>query len=166
MESIPPQDEVNAAGDGPAPGPPTVGQLMSPAPDGVGEFMSVVAVARRMRALGIVSVPICADDKRFLGMVSHRDIVEQCVADGQRPSAVAAGSLLGDPQPTVSPGRIADRTVLALILSQQLGEIPVVEDGRLVGLISVADMAAQLFDDTDLLDDTDEFWLPDSANGT
>lgn len=166
MESHHPQDGVNAAGGGPGAGAQTVGQLMTPAPDGIGEFMSVVAVARRMRALGIASVPICADDNRFLGMVSHRDIVEQCVADGQSPSAVAAGSLLGDPQPTVSPGRKADRTVLALILSQQLGELPVVEDGRLVGLITVADMAAPLFDDTDLLDGTDDLWLSDSANGS
>ena len=138
---------------------------MTPAPDGIGEFMSVVAVARRMRALGIAAVPVCADDNTFLGMLTHRDIVEQCVADGQSPSAVPAGSLLGDPQPTIGPERIADRTVLSLIMGQQLAEMPVVENGRLVGLISVADMAAPLFDDTDLLDDTDGLWLSDSANG-
>jgi CBS domain-containing protein len=145
---------------------------MSTPPGSIGEFMSVVAVARRMRALATTSVPVCDDNNRFLGMLTHRDIVEQCVADGQIPSAMAAGALLPTTQPTVSPRQNADRTVLALILSQQLGELPVVDGGRLVGLITVADLAAPMFEDPDLLDDTDLLdesdggWLSDTANGS
>ena len=168
MTPLPPHDRSEAADHLRMVGAAiaTVGELMSPPPDPIGEFMSVVAVARRMRALGATSLPVCDHNNRFLGMLAHRDIVEQCVADGQIPSAVAAGSLLATVQPTLGPQQSADRTVLSLVLSQQLGELPVVEDGELVGLITVADLAASMFDDPDLLDENDDAWLSDTANGS
>jgi len=143
-----------------------VRDVMSPPPPVVLGSEPVMIAAQQLRAQRAAAVPIRGDNNRFLGMLSHRDIVEQCVADGQIPSAVAAGSLLATVQPTLGPQQSADRTVLSLVLSQQLGELPVVEDGELVGLITVADLAASMFDDPDLLDENDDAWLSDTANGS
>jgi len=143
----------------------TVRQLMTDAPQSVTDMDGVVLVARRMRALGLTAVPVCSVQGEFLGMLSDRDIIERCVADCQDPRVVSAGSLLSGPQPVIEPSLMADATVLALILAQPSAELPVVEKGRLIGVLTIADIAASLIDD-EAADDAYDLWRPDSADPT
>src|ERR1700712_3505733 len=93
-----------------------VRDLMAPAPPAADQFDTVVDAARRLLAAAIAHVPVTDERLLFLGMVSDRDIIERCVADGQNPSLVTVGSLVRPGQSTIDPGRIADRTVLAMIV--------------------------------------------------
>jgi CBS domain-containing protein len=137
--------------------PPTVRQLMSPAPPGIDQFETVMAAARRMRASGAVSIPVSDECALFLGMLSDRDIVERCVADGHDPRAVTVGWLLPQQQPMIDPDRVVDAAVLAMIVRRPLAELPVVENGVLIGMISVADAAVPLLDDEFTEPDVDGF---------
>jgi predicted transcriptional regulator len=107
----------NAAGDLSAGNSLRVRALMAPAPPGVDQFDSVVDAARRMRAAAISAVPVTDERRRFLGMLSDRDIIERCVADARNPNGVTAGSLISPGQPTIDPDRIADAAVLAMIVA-------------------------------------------------
>ena len=136
---------------------PTVRQLMSPPPPSIDQFETVMAAARRMRASGAVSIPVSDECSLFIGMLSDRDIIERCVADGHNPQAVTVGWLLPRQQPVIDPDRAADAAVLAMIVRQPLAELPVVENGALIGMITVADAAVPLFDGGAADSDLDDF---------
>src|SRR6478609_286536 len=123
--------------------------LMTPAQPCLKESESVVLAARRMRALGVSAIPVSGSEDGFIGMLSVRDIVERCVADAQDPRAVSVGSLVLDRQQTVNADHPADATVLSLVLRQPLGQLPVVDNGVLVGVITLAGIASLLIDDPD-----------------
>jgi CBS domain-containing protein len=141
--------------------PATVRQLMSPAPPSIDQFETVMAAARRMRASGAAAIPVSDECALFVGMLSDRDIVERCVADGHDPRAVTVGWLLRAQQPMIDPDRAVDAAVLAMIIRQPLAELPVVENGVLVGMVSVADAVAPLLDDETPESDLDGFWPSD-----
>jgi CBS domain-containing protein len=50
-----------------------------------------------MRELGVGSMPICGEDDRLAGIITDRDIVVQCVADGGDPSSTEVDKLGGKP---------------------------------------------------------------------
>jgi predicted transcriptional regulator len=122
-------------------------QLMAPALTCLDESDSVVLAARRMRALGVSSVPVAGAHNGFIGMVFERDIVEHCVAAAADPREMCVGALVQGSQPAVEVDRVADAAVLGLVLRQPLGMLPVVDGGVLVGVITLAGIAAHLIDD-------------------
>ena len=151
----------NEASAPPDVAPPTVRRLMSPAPPSIDQFETAMAAARRMRASGAVSIPVSDECALFLGMLSDRDIVERCVADGHNPRAVTVGWLVAAQQTVIDPDRVVDAAVLAMIVRQPLAELPVVENGVLVGVLSVADAAVPLLDGDTAESDLDDFWPSD-----
>jgi CBS domain-containing protein len=124
-------------------------QLMTPAQPCLNEAASVVLAARRMRALGVSSIPVSGSGDDFIGMLSQRDIVERCVADAKDPRSISVGSLVQCCEQTVSADHPADATVLSLVLRHPQGQVPVVDNGVLVGVITLAGIASLLIDDRD-----------------
>ena len=61
--------------------------IMSGGTECVGENETLVDAARKMRDLDIGSLPICGEDNRLKGMLTDRDIVVKCIADGGDPSS-------------------------------------------------------------------------------
>ena len=56
--------------------------IMHPGAECIGEGDSVAAAAQKMRDLGVGSLPICGADDRLHGILTGRDIVLRCVAEG------------------------------------------------------------------------------------
>ena len=137
-----------------------VRELMSPPPACVDQFETVMDAARRMRASGAVRIAVSDEREMFLGMLSDRDIVERCVAEGRDPKALTIGSLLQPPRPVIDPDRVADTAILAMVVRQPLAELPVVQNGLLVGVLGLADIAVPLLDGDADESDLDGFWQP------
>lgn len=135
-------------------------QLMAPALTCLSYSDSVVQAARRMRALGVSSVPVCSDENDFIGMVFERDIVEHCVAAALDPRVMPVGSLVQQPQHSVDAHQTADSQVLGLVLRQPFGMLPVLDHGVLVGVITMAGIAAHLIEDGDLDTTMSKLWWP------
>jgi CBS domain-containing protein len=129
--------------------PSTVRDLMAPRPSSIDHLDTIVAAARRMRASGLVAIPVTGADGLFLGMLSDRDIVEQCVAAGLDPATTQVISIFQAGQTTIRPDRIVDAAVMLQIAQYATAELPVVENGRLVGMLSIADVAIPLLGDLD-----------------
>jgi CBS domain-containing protein len=127
----------------------TVGDLMGPPFPSVHHAESVVAAARRLRAHAVPTVPVQGDNGELLGMLSARAIVDRWVADARDPRTTSAGSLIGSPGPAVRPDDEAGFTVLNLILGLSEPVLPVVEEGQLVGLITLDVLADHLVDTFD-----------------
>lgn len=96
--------------------------------------------ARMLYRHNIGSVPVCSEDGRLRGIVTDRDIVLRCVAAENSAESTPVREIMTRSVITVSPQddvRAAARQMAA----GQVRRLPVVEDGRLVGIISLADMA-------------------------
>jgi CBS domain-containing protein len=103
-------------------------------------------VARLMAEHGVGTVVIVEDD-RLIGIVTDRDIVLQHVAKDYPPGrSIRDAMTRGDPASglvTIAP----DMDLLDAAWEmgrQRVGRLPVVEDGRLVGILSAGDVAREL----------------------
>lgn len=112
----------------------------------VGEDENLQVAARMMRDLGVGSLPICGRDDRLRGMLTDRDIVLHCCAEGRDPAGVTAGELAaGTPHWVSADAEMAE--VLTMMESHQIRRVPVIDRHRLVGIISEADLARNITDD-------------------
>jgi CBS domain-containing protein len=117
--------------------------IMTPDPQCVGENDTLVDAARLLRDLDVGALPICGEDQRLKGMLTDRDIVVKCIAEGGDPSTVTAGSLAEGKPVTI--GADDDiREALETMQSHQVRRLPVIDGHDLVGIISQADIALTL----------------------
>ena len=72
------------------------------------------------------------DDDRLKGMVTDRDIVIRCVAEGGDPAATTAGSL-ADGKPVTIGADDPVEEVLSTMSRHQVRRLPVIDGHRLVG---------------------------------
>jgi CBS domain-containing protein len=99
--------------------------------------------ARRMRDLDVGALPICGDDNRLKGMITDRDIVVKCIAEGGDPSTTTVGDLAEGKPVTIG----ADDSVeeaLHTMTEHGVRRLPVIDGHDLVGIVSQADIAKNL----------------------
>jgi CBS domain-containing protein len=117
--------------------------IMHPGAECVGEGDTVAAAAQTMRDLGVGSLPICGADDRLHGILTDRDIVMRCIAEGGDPAEIRAGDLAQETlfwvEATAGVGE-----VLHQMESYRVKHLPVIENHRLVGIITEADLARNL----------------------
>jgi CBS domain-containing protein len=111
----------------------------------IGEHETLQYAAQRMRDLDVGALPICADDDSLQGIITDRDIVTKCIANGADPATVTAGQLAqGAPVTIDSWADVAE--VLNAMEQHQIRRLPVLESDRPVGMITEADLARHLPD--------------------
>ncbi|MFD8496772.1 CBS domain-containing protein [Amycolatopsis sp. NPDC059657] len=118
-------------------------EIMHTGADCVGVHETLEAAAERMRQLDVGALPICGDDDRLHGIITDRDIVIKCVARGGSPHTMTAGELAQGTPYVVQAGADVDE-VLTVMEQHRVRRVPVLEDRRLVGMISEADLARHL----------------------
>jgi CBS domain-containing protein len=112
----------------------------------IGEHESMADAARMMRDLGVGSLPICGDDQRLKGIITDRDIVVRCLAEGRDPASMTAADM-AQGRPFVVDADADAGDVLRSMTEHRVKRMPVIDDHRLVGMISEADLARHLSDD-------------------
>ncbi|EFL19142.1 CBS domain-containing protein [Streptomyces sp. C] len=113
----------------------------------VREDQSLQDAAKMMRELNVGCLPICGDDGRLQGMITDRDIVIKCCADGKDPAAMRAGDLAGNLH-WIDADSNAQQALETMEI-HQIKRLPVidVEGGRrLIGMITEANLAKNLSD--------------------
>ncbi|MGI8627447.1 MAG: CBS domain-containing protein [Geodermatophilaceae bacterium] len=121
----------------------TAREIMTSGAECVGENETLVDAARKMRDLDVGALPICGEDNRLKGMVSDRDIVVRCIAEGGDPSSTRAGELAQGKPVTIG----ADDSVeeaLRTMAQHKVRRLPVIDGHDLVGMVSQADVARNL----------------------
>lgn len=104
------------------------------------ENQSLVDAARMMMDLDCGSLPICGDDGRLKGMITDRDIVLKCVAEGRNPADVMARDLASGKPYWIDADANVDAAI-DMMETHQVRRLPVISDHRMVGIISQGDIA-------------------------
>jgi CBS domain-containing protein len=117
----------------------SVRDAMTEDPRSIGASASVVEAARLMRAEHIGSLPVTEDD-RLVGMITDRDITTRVVAESAAPESTSVGDVYSRDLISVGPDHDLEEA-LGLMAHHQVRRLPVVQDGRLVGMVAQADIA-------------------------
>jgi len=120
----------------------SVRDAMTENPRSIGASASVVEAARLMRDEHIGSLPI-TDDEELVGMITDRDITTRVVAEAADPKMTSVGDVVSRDLISVEPDENLEEAV-QLMASHQVRRLPVVENGRLVGIVAQADVALTL----------------------
>lgn len=116
-----------------------VEDVMTSGPTSIASDAMVVEAARRMAAEDVGSLPV-VDDDRLVGMITDRDLVLKVVAKDLDPNKVPVSDVCTENPVTVEPGEQLD-AALQRMAKEQVRRLPVVADGRLVGILAQADVA-------------------------
>ncbi len=117
-----------------------VRDLMNPSVVTVEPGSSAALAARLISRHNVGALPVCGSDRKLRGMVTDRDIVLRCVAAEEDPAQTPVRDIMTRGCASIAPG--ADcREATRLMAEQQVRRLPVVEDGKLVGIVSLADLA-------------------------
>ena len=103
---------------------------------------TVAVAARTLERYNIGILPVCGGDGRLCGLVTDRDLVTRCLAAGRSPVNTAVRDVMTAKVISACPD--LDGTVAAgLMGKEQIRRLPVVENGRLCGMVSLGDLASQ-----------------------
>lgn len=102
---------------------------------------SAALAARLIARHNIGALPVCSDAGVLRGVVTDRDIVLRCIAAEEDPSKMPVRRIMSRAVTTVAPDDDI-RNATHLMSLQQVRRLPVVEtDGRVVGMLSLGDLA-------------------------
>ena len=101
---------------------------------------SVAVAARALARYNIGILPVCGNDGSICGLVTDRDLVTRCVAAGKSPEntqvrEVMTGQVISA-QPDMDTGVAAH-----LMGNRQIRRLPVLDGGKLCGMVSLGDLA-------------------------
>jgi CBS domain-containing protein len=118
----------------------SVRDVMTPEPKILEATASVMDAAELMRESDIGDVVVLEDDQ-LCGIVTDRDIVVRVLAEGSDPAVVTVGEICSRELTTIPPtASIGD--AVRLFREKAIRRLPVVEeDGEVVGIVSIGDIA-------------------------
>ena len=118
----------------------TIGDLMTHDPITCPPDAQLQSAAQLMRDRDIGDVVVVAGDE-VRGIVTDRDITVRAVAEGRGPETPVSDVLSGQVVTVASDDRV--EKVVDLMREHAVRRIPVVDDGRLAGVISIGDVAME-----------------------
>ena len=101
---------------------------------------AVSVAARMLEHNNIGAMPVCGSDGRLCGILTDRDIVTRCLAAGKAPQSTSVREIMstrlyvGRPDMEVS-------MAAGLMGKEQIRRLPVMENGKLCGMVSLGDVA-------------------------
>jgi CBS domain-containing protein len=109
----------------------------------------LATAARKMRDENVGAVLVAEGDD-LTGLVTDRDLVVRGLADEADPKS-KLGGIVSKAIATVAPDDDLDKAV-SLMRERAVRRIPVVENGRPVGIVSIGDLALEKDQDSALAD--------------
>ena len=120
-----------------------VRDVMTAHPVALADHASVVEASRAMRDGDFGSVIVTNSEGDVCGVVTDRDITIRVVAEGVDPGSVRLADICDGGVTTVGPDESID-TVAGIMRDKAIRRVPVMEGGRLVGVVSLGDLAKKM----------------------
>jgi CBS domain-containing protein len=118
-----------------------VRDVMTPNPATLEIGAPTMDAARIMRDQNVGAV-VVVENGKFSGILTDRDIVVRAIATGRDPAGTPVREICSREVATVSPEDSIDR-VLEQMRTKAIRRLPVVQDGRAVGILSLGDLALE-----------------------
>ncbi len=125
--------------------------VMTPAPRTLPATTTVREAAEAMRANDIGTVIATDGEGRLAGIVTDRDIAVRVVAEGRDPRATRIGDIASHEVAALSPEDPVERAV-QLMRERAVRRLPVIQDGKVMGIVSLGDLALERDPDSALAD--------------
>jgi len=128
----------------------TVEEIMTTNPRTVNSDDTVLEAAQVMRDNDIGDV-IVVQDGQVTGIVTDRDIAVRAVAEGRDPDSTTVGDIATTGIQAIEPEASVD-DALMMMREHDIRRLPVVKNGRPVGIVSLGDLAVEREPDSTLAD--------------
>lgn len=120
----------------------TARELMTPRAQCVNTDETAADAARRMTELGVGALPVCGKDNKIKGVVTDRDLVTKILGQNREAGQFPAGDLNQEEAATIGADDSVE-DVLSTMTRHKVRRLPVIDQQRLVGMVSLADVAKQ-----------------------
>ncbi|MHB1190880.1 MAG: CBS domain-containing protein [Armatimonadota bacterium] len=107
------------------------------------ETDTLESVAAMMKELNVGDIPVVNENENLVGIITDRDIAVRAVAIGANPSEAQVGDFMTPSPVSVSPDTNVEDAA-DLMADVQVRRLPVVEDNRVVGVVSLGDLAVDV----------------------
>lgn len=101
---------------------------------------TVEVAARTLTHYNIGALPVCGSDGQVCGLVTDRDLVTRCLASGRLPGNTKVREVMTGSVIAARPDMAAEDAA-HLMGRQQVRRLPVTENGKLCGMVSLGDLA-------------------------
>ena len=101
---------------------------------------TVAVAARMLERSNIGALPVCGNDGRMCGLLTDRDIVTRCLAAGRDPAKTQVSQVMTARVVTARPDMELGLAA-GLMGRRQIRRLPVTENGKLCGMLSLGDLA-------------------------
>ena len=132
----------------------SIKEVMTADPHTISSDATLEDAAREMQSDDIGAV-LVTDNGDVAGILTDRDIVVRAVAEGRDPSSTKVGDVATRDVTTLTPDSSVDDAI-KIVREQNVRRIPVVEDGRPAGIVSIGDLAIERDTDSALADISSE----------
>jgi CBS domain-containing protein len=123
-----------------------VRDAMVPDPTSLEESATAQEAGRELSDPEVRAVLVCADGGALVGVVTRKTLVREVVAAGLDPRETQLSAIAEPPAYTLEAAMPLDEA-FQLVESRDLERVPVVEDGKLVGILSRAVVQRRLAED-------------------
>lgn len=101
---------------------------------------SVAVASRMLTHYNVGILPVMGNDGRLCGLVTDRDIVTRCLASGKTAEQTTVAEVMTRKIIAARPDM--DASIAASLMgAKQIRRLPVMENGKLCGMVSLADLA-------------------------
>ncbi|MCO5101607.1 MAG: CBS domain-containing protein [Burkholderiaceae bacterium] len=124
----------------------TVSNILRSKPDQVVHTIAADASMRdalERMAVHNIGALVVTDGERIVGIVTERDYARKCILMGRRSRETAVRELMTSPVMYVEPEETSEQC-MALMTENRLRHLPVLDEGRLVGLVSIGDLVKNI----------------------
>jgi CBS domain-containing protein len=110
---------------------------------------AVKTALKQMQAENIGALVVSRDGQSILGILSERDVVRCLVSDGAAVLDKTAAEIMSHPVHTCMPDDHVKR-IMAEMTVRRVRHMPVIDEGRLAGIISIGDVVKSRLDEVEL----------------
>ena len=129
-----------------------VSDIMTKDPETANPGTTIGDVAQMMRDLNVGIIPVVKESGELAGVITDRDITIRVVADGLNPLDTSVQDFLS-PNPVSIESDASLDEARKLMSEHQIRRLPVVDGGKLVGILSLGDVATKDRRDTEATGD-------------
>jgi CBS domain-containing protein len=128
--------------------PQSIQEVMTADPRTCDVSASLTEVAQAMRD-GDTGAIVVTENGSVCGIVTDRDIAVRAVAEGRDPDSTTAGDICSRDVATLTPDQSVEDAI-RIVREHKVRRIPVVQDDRPAGIVSIGDLAMERDEDSAL----------------